>query len=263
MELKSKNIFITGANRGIGLALAKKAGEFGMNVHLLIRSPNEDCVKDIQKRGAASVRTWIVDLSQKESIESVVQEIKTSGVSVDLLVNNAGQLTGGLLEDQSIDKIYQMLQVNLLGLIHLTRNLLPEMLKLSEAKIVNNASVSGMMFFPCASTYAASKAGVIAFTESLANELEGTSVSTLTMVTPGVKTRMFDEIPQFYSDHLDLKFMSSIPAKQWADRVFQCIQKDERVCWPKGQTYWGVKMGQHFPSLLNRIVRPYFNRAKS
>jgi short-subunit dehydrogenase len=261
VNLSGKNILITGSNRGIGLALAKQAAIEKMNMHLLNRTQNPDVVKELKALGAADVHSWSLDMSQPKDIEKFCEQFIKSGASPDILVNNAGQLTGGLLEEQSVDKIYQMLQVNLGGLIHLTRVLLPHMLKLKEAKIVNNASVSGLMYLPCASTYAASKAGVVAFTESIRNELEGTGVSTLLMVTPGVKTRMYDEIPDLYSKHLDLKFLNSIPAEQWVERVFQCMKDDTPVCWPSGQSYIGVKMGQHWPRLLARFVRPYFKRA--
>jgi uncharacterized protein len=260
MVLSEKKILITGANRGIGLAFAQRAAKENMNLHLLCRHTPEELPNELLKLGAKSVQFWNVDLLNSKDIEKFYSEFKETQSTPDIIVNNAGQLTGGLLEEQSMDKIYNMLQVNLGALIHLTRLFLPDMLKLKEAKIVNNASVSGIMYLPCVSTYAAAKAGVIAFTESLRNELKGTSVSTLLMVTPGVKTRMYDEIPELYSNHVDLKFLNSIPTEEWIDQVFKCIKKDKSICWPKGSTYWGVKMGQHFPKILGKISQSYFKR---
>ncbi len=260
MSFENKNIFITGSNRGIGLALAEKAASLKMNVHLLVRKKDTSIEKSLLDKGALSVRTWDIDMLQPESINRFIAALTESNIKPDYFVNNAGLLTGGLLEEQEVDKIYQMFQVNLVGLIHMTRLLLPIMLKNKSGKIINNASVSGLMYLPCASTYAASKAGVIAFTESLRQELEGTGVSTLVMVTPGVKTRMYDEIPDLYSTHLDLKFLSSIPAEDWANLVFEAIEDDRAIRWPQGRSKIGVKMGQHFPKLLARVVKPYFRR---
>ncbi|MCJ8275238.1 MAG: SDR family oxidoreductase [Bdellovibrionales bacterium] len=260
MDIKNKNIFITGANRGIGLSLAKKAASENMCVHAVCRNPTDELKEQLESLGAKSVTTWKVDMSKPESIQGFVDKIKNENIDVDILVNNAGQLTGGLLEEQSVEQIYQMIQVNLGGLIHLTRALLPDMLKLSEAKIVNNASVSGKMFFPCATTYAASKAGVVAFTECLKQELRQTNVSTLLLITPGVDTNMYQKIPELYSSHLDLNFLSSIPASEWADKVFRSIKHDDDNCWPKGSSYIGVKMGHHFPSIFERVIKPYFKR---
>jgi len=260
MNLENRHILITGANRGIGLALAEQAAHQKMHLHLLGRTENSESLEELKKLGASSVTTWFVDMSSRESIDSFIQKFQGEGGQPHVLINNAGLLTGGLIEEQPIDQIYQMLQVNLAGMIHLTHGLLPLMSKLDAAKIVNNASVSGLMYLPCASTYAASKAGVVAFTESLRNELEGTHVSTMVMITPGVKTRMYDKIFDLYSGHLDLGFLSSISAEEWALRVFQHIKKDKAQCWPKGTSYFGVKMGQHTPRLLARFVKPYFKR---
>ena len=260
MQVEGKNILITGSNRGIGLAMAKEAAKRNMKIHLVNRSDNKEMGSELRDLGAAEVKSWVLDMSLPKNIDKFVEEFKKSNFTCEILMNNAGQLTGGLLEEQGVEKIYQMFQVNLVGLIHLTRLMLPEMLKLPEAKIINNSRVSGIMFLPCASTYAASKAGVIAFTESLRNELQGTNVSNLVMITPGVKTRMFEEIPELYSSHVNLDFMASIPAEKWVKKVFNSVEKDESVCWPQGKTLVGVKMGQHFPKLLSRVVGPYFKR---
>ena len=260
MNLRDKNIFITGANRGIGRAMALEAARHKMKVHPVIRSIDESLEVELKKAGAQDVRTWQLDLSESQNIERFFERFQSSGEQCDLLFNNAGQLTGGLLEEQDPASIYKMLQVNLTGLIHLTQLMLPHLLERPEAKIINNASVSGYMSFPCASTYAASKAGVIAFTQSLSAELMGTTVSTLTLVTPGVKTRMFDDISELYSGHLDLKFLSSIPAEKWARKVFKAIKKDESFCLPSGNSYWGVQMARYFPGLFKKTIRSYFSR---
>lgn len=260
MNVYEKNIFITGANRGIGKALAEEAARRGMFVHALCRTKGDNLDKSLIHLGAKGVRQWHIDMSSKDSIDKFIADVKAENFSVDVLINNAGQLTGGLLEEQSIDKIYQMLQVNLAGLIHLTHGLLPNMLKLKEAKIVNNSSVSGIMFLPCASTYAASKAGVVAFTQSLKQELRSTQVSTLLMLTPGVKSRMYDEISDLYGGHLKLEALSSIPPEEWAKKVFYSIEKNSDVCMPKGFTRFSVWLGQHWPWLLERLVRPTFSR---
>lgn len=262
MQLKGKNALITGANRGIGLALAEQAALRGMHLHLLCRKLDKEVEQQLQGKGAASVRSWALDLSERSSIDGFLQKLRQEKLAPHLLINNAGQLTGGLLEEQDLSDIYQMIQVNVTGLMHLTSGLLPHMLQAEEAKVVNNASVTGLMHLPCASTYSASKAAVIAFTEALRNELKGTKVSTLVMITPGVKTRMFDQIYDLYSGHLDLSFLSSIPTDNWAQRVFSHIERDKSHCWPKGSSYWGVKMGRHAPSLLAKIIQPYFKRDK-
>ena len=102
-----------------------------------------------------------MDLSTRESIEACVDAPDLT--AVDVLVNNAGRMTGGLLEEQDLDDVYAMFQVNLVAVVHLTRRVLPGMIERGRGMIVNNASISGYASFPAASTYTASKTGVVAF----------------------------------------------------------------------------------------------------
>lgn len=248
MKLKDAKVLVTGGNRGIGLALAQAFREAGAQVWIGSR----------EARPIEGFAVVALDLSSREGIARVLPELEK--LEFDVLVNNAGQLTGGLLEEQDLDAVYSMFQVNLLALVQLTQGLLPGMLKRGRGKIVNNSSVSGVMSFPLASTYSAAKSGVIAFTQCLAQELSGTGVSTLVMVTPGVKTRMFDEIPEKYGSKMDLKLMSSIPPEEWAKEVVQAVMEDREVLQPKGFTGIGVQLAKHCPSLFGRIVSSQYRR---
>ncbi len=259
MNLKGQVVLLTGASRGIGLALAQSLAGRGAKLHLVSRRFAPEMKADLEQRGAESVRLWEKDLSIMSQADELARALE--GESIDVLINNAGLLTGGLLEEQDPDAIDQMLMVNVHAVIRLTRKLLPHMLARRSGKIVNNASVSGKMFFPCASTYAASKAAVVAFTESLKQELRGTGVSTLLLITPGVKTAMYDEIQDLYGGHLDLSFMNSIPAEEWAERVVRAIEDDEDTLWPTGSSHLGVKFAHHLPALFERVVRPKFKRS--
>ena len=125
-------------------------------------------------------------------------------------------MTGGLLEEQDMDAVYAMFQVNLVGVAHLTSRLLPGMLERGRGTIVNNASISGYAYFPAASTYAASKAGVVALTESLRRELDGTGVRALHVVTPGVNTDMLDATEEVYGRYMDTSSWDKVEPEEWA-----------------------------------------------
>ena len=155
-----------------------------------------------------------MDLSSRESIDECAAAIDEP---VDLLINNAGQMTGGLLEEQDMEAVYAMFQVNLVGVAHLTSRLLPGMLERGRGTIVNNASISGYAYFPAASTYAASKAGVVALTESLRRELDGTGVRALHVVTPGVNTDMLDATEEVYGRYMDTSGWDKVEPEEWAD----------------------------------------------
>ncbi len=249
MKIQGAKVFITGGNRGIGLALARAFREAGAKVTIGVRDA----------KVASDFPCVELDLASRESIERALPILEAE--KFDILVNNAGLLTGGLLEDQTIEEIYSMFQVNLLGLVHLTRCLLPGMLMRDRGLVINNSSVSGVMNFPMASTYSAAKSGVYAFTRCLAQELRGTGVSTLVMVTPGVKTRMYDEIPKKYGAKLDLQFIEgAISAEEWAQAVIQAVREGREILEPKGFSGLGVFLARHTPSFFNRFVSTKFRR---
>ncbi|PIS11918.1 MAG: short-chain dehydrogenase, partial [Bdellovibrio sp. CG10_big_fil_rev_8_21_14_0_10_47_8] len=232
MEIKNHHIVITGANRGIGRAVSQMCAEHGGNLHLVMRKEDLELKEELLKSGAASVDIYIADLSQPTEINQLLKRLEP--VPVDILFNNAGQLTGGLLEEQPIDQIYSMLMVNVNALIHLTHGLLPGMLRRNRGKIINNSSVSGVMHFPCATTYSASKAAVIAFTNCLRAELGETKVTTLLLITPGVDTRMYQEIPKLYGKNMDLGFLSGMSPKKYAEIIREAILEDLEILKPQG-----------------------------
>ncbi len=254
----NKTTLITGGITGIGKAIAEQAAKDKNTLVLVQRRSSDSIVSELKKLGAKDVIQLQYDLSELANIKKLVQDLKTRNLEIDILINNAGLLTGGLLEKQDPDKIHQMLNVNLSAVIILSRLLLPSMLQRKTGKIVNNASVSGKMFIPCASTYAASKAGIVAFTDSIRQELVGTGVSTLLLITPGVKTDMYDDITNQYGDSMDLSFLKSIPASDWAVQVWQAIRSDQADLMPSGTERVGVWLATHIPSLFEKSIKKYF-----
>lgn len=257
METKEANILITGANRGIGKAVAKRLAEDGANLILVIRQSDPALVAELKKAGAQKIEVIEADLSTRTGVESVVE--KMNNLKIDILFNNAGLLTGGLLEEQPIDDIYKMLQVNVNALIHLTHAVLPQMLKRKKGLIINHSSVSGIMHLPCASTYAASKAGVLAFTNSIRQELKNTGVRTLVLITPGIKTKMFDKIEDLYGKNIEVP-QDYISPEKYAEMIREAIVENLEVLNPSGMTGAMLQVAKHLPSLFERAVRFKFKR---
>ncbi len=257
MKIRDSRFLITGANRGIGLATARMAAKQGAHVLLGVRVRDVHLERELMALGAADVRTFVADLSTREGVEHLIQEVTPEGV--DILFNNAGVLTGGLLEEQPLDEIYRLVQVNIAAVIHLTRGLLPGMLARRRGKIITNASVSSFMYFPCASTYAASKAAVMAFTSCLERELRPTPVTTLCLVTPGIKTRMFDEIEVKYAKNLETP-KDTITPEAYAELIQGAIERDDTFLYPGGATGVGLWTAKHVPWLFKRAVDGKFKR---
>ena len=165
MQIKNKHVVVTGANGGIGKSFALMCAKENSIIHLVVRKRDENLIQEVKQAGAKEVFLWEADLSIFDSIENLVKNLNQHPISI--LFNNAGLLTGGLIEEQPIADIYKMLQVNVNALIHLSRAMIPGMIERKSGKIINNSSVSAIMHFPCASTYAASKAAVMAFTDCI------------------------------------------------------------------------------------------------
>jgi len=261
MDLSGRTALVTGSNRGIGRALVEALA--GEPLELLLcgmRDPSVHRPLPASAGGAREVRPVRVDLGTREAVEDSCAGLGEDLARIDLLVNNAGRVTGGLLEDQDLDDIYAMFQANLLGLVHLTKRVLPGMLERRTGKVVNNASISGYAYFPAATTYAASKAGVVAFTESLRRELKGTGVDTLHLVTGGVDTEMLAATEEAYGRHLDTSDWDSVPAAEWAQKVIAAIREDRTVLGPGGKTAL-AKLASRGPALLlDRVSERMFTR---
>ncbi len=229
MDLTDSTALVTGANRGIGRALCEALAARPLRLVLAgVRDP--DAFEPIA--GRAEVRPVRMDLSSRESIDACAAAIDEP---VDLLINNAGQMTGGLLEEQDMEAVYAMFQVNLVAVAHLTSRVLPGMLERRRGTVVNNASISGYAYFPAASTYAASKAGVVALTESLRRELKGTGVNALHVVTPGVNTDMLDATEAVYGRYMDTSGWDKVEPEAWARKVLDAVEKDKSIVGPGGR----------------------------
>jgi uncharacterized protein len=234
MDLDGATALVTGANRGIGRALVERLAAEPLRAVLAgVRDP---AAFEPVAGARAEVRPVRMDLSSREEIDACCDAMGGELDNVDLLVNNAGRMTGGLLEEQDMGEVYAMLQVNLAAVAHLTARTLPGMLARGRGKIVNNASISGYAYFPAASTYAASKAGVVALSESLRRELRGTGVTVLHLVTPGVDTDMLDATESVYGRHMDTSAWDKVSPAEWAEKVLAAVRADRAVLTPGGKT---------------------------
>ena len=125
---------------------------------------------------------------------------------------------------------------------------------------MNNASISGYAWFPAASTYAAAKTGVVAFSESLRRELKGSGVSVLHLVTPGVDTDMLDATKEVYGNHLDTSGWDEVSPEEWAGKVVKAIESGDHVLGPGGRTAL-AKLASRGPAfLLDAVSDRMFSR---
>lgn len=228
MELSGRTVLVTGANGGIGSAIVAELARREARVLAGVRQLDDQHAVP-NGGGVERVR---VDLSTKETIEDCYAALVNR--EIDVLVNNAGQFEGGLLEEQDVTKIYSLMQATLLGPIHLTRLLLPSMLERDRGKIVNNASIVGHVPFPGATVYAAAKAGLHGFSESLRRELDSTGVTVLELITPGIDTEMMDQVQRQLGEHVNTDNWDHVQPEDWAAKVADAIESDDEELNPGG-----------------------------
>lgn len=210
--LKGKNAIITGASRGIGREIALTLAENGTNIVINYRNYNneiEALVKDIEAKGVKIV-TVKCDVSNFEEVENLISEAKEKLGSIDILVNNAGITKDGLLMRMKQEDFESVLDVNLKGVFNTTKLVTPIMMKQRAGKIINISSVVGLVGNAGQCNYAASKAGVIGFSKSIARELAPRGVN-INVVAPGyIDTDMTNGL----SDKVKESILQTIPMKK-------------------------------------------------
>ncbi|MGH2959349.1 MAG: SDR family NAD(P)-dependent oxidoreductase [Solirubrobacterales bacterium] len=254
MELTGKTAIVTGANGGLGEAFVKALAHESATVYAGVRKPND------YKPPAKHVKPIAIDLSSPTSINASIAANPEAFSNTDVLINNAGALAVGLLEELKEEEIYNALQVNLAGLIHLTKAVLPGMIDRDTGYIVNNASFSGYVYMPMATVYAASKAGVVAFSESLRRELNPTGINVMHLITPGVDTGMLDATEDKYGDHFDTSGWDKIEPDEWAAKMIEAIKKDASVLQPSGKTRLAILASRGPGGLLDSAASRMFRR---
>lgn len=178
---------ITGAARGIGNAIARALAETGdqMVLHYHHSAAQvEELARELEGQGV-EITLCRADLAEKEEIARMLEELREKGLEIDLLVNNAGTSEWGLLCDLSDSRWEEVLEINLSSAYRLMRSVIPSMLRRKKGVIVNVASMWGLCGASCEAAYAASKAGLISLTRSLAREL-GPSGIRVNAVAPGI-----------------------------------------------------------------------------
>jgi short-subunit dehydrogenase len=244
MDVAGRTLLVTGSSRGIGRALVAELEGRGATV----------------LAGRRDGRGVHMDLGSRESIDASCEALGDLLHEIEVLVNNAGAFTAGQLERQDIGELYDLFQVNLVGLAHLTRRVLPGMLERRRGKIVNHSSLVAYFRFPGISTYSASKAGVTAFTESLRRELKGTGVTTLEVVTGGVDTDMLGHAAQRLHGHTDPSGWQWMGPAEWAERIADAIESDKQTLQPPGKSRVGKALAAAPAFVLDALAARGFER---
>lgn len=213
MELKGKNVFITGSTRGIGLAMAHKFASLGANIVLNGRREiDEELVSEFSDYGVQVV-SISGDVSDSTDAKRMVEETIEKLGSVDILVNNAGITKDKLMLKLTEEDFEQVLKVNLVGAFNMTQAVLKPMSKARQGAVINVSSVVGLIGNVGQANYAASKAGLIGFTKSVAREVAARNVR-VNAIAPGmIESDMTDVL----SDKVKEAMLAQIPMKRFGN----------------------------------------------
>ena len=210
--LQDKVALITGGSRGIGEAIAKRYAEQGASVAFTYRSSEERAKKietELQAMGVKA-KGYKSDASSYEQAEVLVKDVLEEFGKIDILINNAGITRDNLMLRMSEEQWDQVIETNLKSVFNLTKQVIRPMMKNRSGSIINMSSVVGVFGNAGQANYAASKAGMIGFSKSIAKEIGSRGIR-CNSVAPGfIETDMTDELNEKTKE----AFLASIPMKR-------------------------------------------------
>jgi 3-oxoacyl-[acyl-carrier protein] reductase len=197
LELVGKVSLVTGASRGIGKAIALKLSSMGAKVVIcdIVPDTAEQVAAEIRGQGGEAMSA-VADVRDSEAVKAMVEEITSRWEKIDILVNNAGINRDTLLLKMSDEAWDAVIDTNLRGTYTCTKFALRSMMRQRWGRIISMASIAGRIGNVGQTNYAASKAGIIAFTKSIAKEVGSLNI-TANAIAPGfIMTEMTDKMPQ-------------------------------------------------------------------
>ena len=246
---------ITGAYGGIGRAVCKELAHRGANLYIVGR--RQDALNalhaelKIMLSPTQHIHSFVADLGDPLQIEKLGRELNTLSPKINTLINNAGINHFALFEDTPDDRLQQMLNINVLAQIRVTKALLPRLKEQNCARIVNVGSVFGALGHPGFSAYCASKFGLRGFSESLSRELSDTSVTVGHFVARATDTPMNRDSVAELNQALKTKVDSP---ESVAKKLVQFVASDalyNRIAWPEKLF---VRINAIAPAIVSRVL---------
>jgi NAD(P)-dependent dehydrogenase (short-subunit alcohol dehydrogenase family) len=210
-SLEDRAALITGANQGLGLAIAKAYVVAGAHVFLCARNKDllDAACTEVKSHGRSDQKIFasVCDVTKPGQVESVVENARSKLGSIDILVNNAG-IYGpkGILEENDWSEWRDVFSVNLYGSVLMCRALLPHFRARGYGKIIQISGGGATNPLPRLSAYAASKAAVVRFAETIAEETRGTGIDVNSVAPGALCTRMLDEVLEAGPERVGLAF---------------------------------------------------------
>ncbi len=192
MKLEGMNAVVTGAGKGIGKAIATALAQKGVNVGLIARSQLDVSIlaKELSERYHVRAEFTTADIAVREQVDGAVHALSAKLGDLDILINNAGIGTFGLLAEMPPEEWERIIRVNLLGTYYVTHAVLPMMIARQSGSIINISSTSGERGAATTSAYSASKFGIMGMTESLMYEVRKHNIRVTVLAPSTVNTEL-------------------------------------------------------------------------
>lgn len=227
MNLKRKNVIVTGAASGVGKELTKQMLQKGCNVAAI--DINKDNLNKLKEELNSNIKTYVVDMGSNDSIKKFREDYKKDYSDVDVIVNNAGIIQPFVdvehLDDNTITKV---MNVNFFGPVNLIRYFMEDLTKDStEQYIVNVSSMGGFFPFPGQTIYGASKAALKIFTEGMYAELEKTNVRVMIVLPGAMDTNITKNSNVEVSTTKEESSFKMLSASDGASQIINGIKKNK------------------------------------
>jgi uncharacterized protein len=243
----SSTCLITGASSGIGEEFARQLAQRGHGVFLVARREERlsALAAEIEREHGVRAETAAVDLEDPTQWDSLPAQVAERGLTVEVLVNNAGFSTVGDVHENP-DRQLGMIRVNCEALVALTTAFLPGMVARGRGAVVNVASIAAFQPIPVQAVYAATKAFVLSFSEAVNSELKGTGV-TMSVLCPGPVATEFFEAAEFKRGRDETPSFLWASAADVAKAAIEGVDKGKRTVVHGKINRATAALGQHSP----------------
>ena len=260
-NLKNRTVIITGASSGIGRHMVREVSKRGANTIILARSTDKlaRLKSEIEMQYDVKVEPFTLDLGDLHGVKETFEQINLNWPTIDVLINNAGFGIFDYFAQAKLEDMKRMFEVNVIGMMALTRMILPKMLQQGEGHIINIASIAGKLATPKSSVYSSTKSAVLGFSNGLRMELAGKGVK-VTTVNPGpVKTNFFQMAdPEGNYQANVARWM--IEPEYVARKVVEAIGKNRREINLPFFMGAGARLYQVFPTLVEKALGRWINK---
>jgi short-subunit dehydrogenase len=252
---------VTGASSGIGADIARELAARGQNLTLVARREDRlrDLAEEIGRKHGVRAEVLAADIASDDGRATMIEELRSRGRDVEVLINNAGYGSAGRFQDLDGEKEALMVRTNCEAVVALCAEYVPEMVRRKRGAILNLASIASFQPLPYQATYGATKAFVLSFTEALTGDLYGTGV-TATALCPGPAPTEFEETAGIEGGEWEgiPKFVLTSPEYIAATGV-EGLEKGRRVVVPGPLNVVTAAAGHYTPrSVLIGLVRRFY-----